>query len=244
MSGAELAEWYAAQNGYEIQWGSPYRAVKLANQLAKIEQEIENNPMNERDRALARSVSPSKQAQADLTPLGKLGSSSAGTGLAALAGQKVALALPDFLRWISGEKGEKLASLVASVAPHVPGVFTRLAADPDLPLRARDSLYHHDTDTLAPYSQRGWADKMAKEASLSSPLVEERIQRSVIRNITSPVLATSGTWNKTAAAAAGPGEDLAQQYALYKLAFLEAQHAEENQLPLTLRLCVLQNYVC
>jgi len=154
----------------------------------------------------------------------------------------VALSLPDFLRWISGETGEKLATLTARVAPHVPGVFTRLLADPNLPLRARDSVFQPDTVALAPYEQRTWAHKLAGEASLLPSLVEERIQRSVFRKDPVPALVVAGSGYKTAEAAAGPGDDLAQQFALYKLAFLAAQSQEERQLPLTLRLVVLQNY--
>ncbi len=242
MGGAELAEWWATQNGYEIQIGDGPPVLKLAQQLAAIEREFEDSPLTERDRALVRAVSPAKQAQADLTPLGEPGTAKAATGLAVLAGQKVALSLPDFLRWISGETGEKLASLTDRVAPHVPGVFTRLAADPDLPRRARDNVFQPDTGTFAPRGQRTWALKLAGEASLSSPLVEERIQRSVFRKDSIPALVVAGSGYKTAGVAAGPGDDLAQQYALYKLAFLAAQPQGEQQLPLTLRLVVLSNY--
>ena len=242
MGGAELADWWAEQNGFELQFGSQAPILKLAHQLAEIEQEIQQNPPGERDQALARAVSPSKQAEADLTPLGKFGTSQAATGLAVLAAEKVALSLPDFLRWISDETGEKLAGIVESVAPHIPGVFTRLAADPDLPLRASDSVYEPASDVLAPYRQRTWANKLASEHSLSSPLVEERIQRSVFRQSPVPALVAGGLRDKSALALAGPGEDLARQYALYKLAFLAAQPQEEQQLPLTTRLVILQNY--
>jgi len=241
MGGAELAEWWAAQNGFEVQMGSSIPVVKLAHDLAAIEQELEHSPAT-RDLALVRAMCFSKQAQADLTPLGKLGTRQSATGLAALARQKIALSLPDFLRWISGETGEKLAGLVASVTPHVPGVFSHLAADPNLPLRARDSVFQPDSATLIPRNQRIWAQKLAAEHAMSSPLVEERIQRSVFRQNSSPALVVGGSRHKSAQATAGPGNDLAQQYALYKLAFLAAQPQEEQQLPLTARLVVLQNY--
>lgn len=240
MGGAELADWWAAKNGFELQLGSTTPLLKLAHEMAIIEQEIEQNTPTERDLALIRAITQ-KQAQLDLAPLGSKGTTQAATGLAVLAQQKVALALPDFLRWISGEKGEKLASLVASVAPHVPGVFTRLAADPDLASRARDHVFQPASETLAPFGQRTWGQKLAATHALSPSLVEERIQRSVFRQDSAPTLSVGGPRSKSAQALDGPGEALAQQYGLYKLAFLAAQDQETTQLPLTKRLVILQN---
>jgi len=247
LGGAELAELYARENGYEITLLSPAasaderliaRQVKLAHALAAIERELQNHGLTERDRAIARAFSPEVQPPVDLRPLGKVGSAEQATGLAALAGQKIALSIRDFLRLVSGEEdGQKLASVSACVVPDVPGIFSRLATDPNLDSFLRNNPFS-PARQLAPARQRDWAAKLAAARSLDGRAIRRRVERAAILNSPLPAVAASGV----KAAAAGPGLDLARQYALYKLAALFAMPEETpEQQTLTLRAAILQN---
>src|SRR5690606_14005405 len=90
--------------------------------------------------------------------------------------------------------------------------------------------------------QRDFAAKTASTRGCGPSQIQERLQRSVLRGKSSPVKLASSSLVKTAAADE-PGEYLARQFALYKVAFLAAQDSQDPGLPLTSRLVVLQNYV-
>ena len=246
MGGAELAEYFADQNGYgfEFNW-EPCRDKiahqrQLVNNLAALEQQLESRPSPE-DLDYARAFLPSMQPPVDLSPLGKVGSVKLASGLKALADRSVLLTPTDFLRLVSGADGEKLATYVATIARHLPGVFTRLSVASDLDHQLRSNTFATG-DGLPLRELRNFATKVAATRSCDPAVVQERAQLSAIRKLAVPTKLACSEQVKTAAADV-PGEYLARQYALYKVAFLAAQSSEGPGLPLTSRLVVLQNYI-
>lgn len=244
MGGAELAEAWANRNGYDLLWDtndSVSQQLKLAHALADIERDIEASPGAHR--ATARAFIPDMQPPMDLSPMGKLGSQRMFSGFAALASQKIAMSFRDFARLITGGDEEKSASLAVSVTPHLPGVYNRLIAASDLSSQIRNNPFSFEgLDGIPPLAQRSWAKKQAQVHSFDTGMVQERAQRSVIRNLLEPSTLASSEQVKTASAN-DPLEGLARQYALYKLAFLVQISQDDPELPLTSKVVVLQNYV-
>lgn len=243
VSGAELAELYARENGYDgwtIDCGRENDQVDLVHKLAAIEAELAANGFSSQDTALMRGLSVADYAPLDLSVLGAPGSEMSRQGLFALAAEKVALSLRDFLQYVSGgAEGEKLAAYVSSVTPHLPGVFGRLAFDPSLPGQIAGNTLSPARGVLPSMTQRTWAKVAAAGYSLVRDRVENRIHRAALRQDPAPRPVESV---KTAAADE-PGEGLARQFALYKVAFLATLSESEAELPLTQRLVVLQNHV-
>jgi len=156
----------------------------------------------------------------------------------ALAGQKAALPLRDFLSLVTGDDREKVAAVVANVGGHLPGIYSRMVADGSLETLARNNPYVPDV-ALAPPNLRVWAEKQASVYSLDVPRVVTRTQQHSLHGQPAPEL---GTATKSASAAE-PAYKLAQQYAMYKLAFLQEVQPSDSDFPLTCALTVLQNYV-
>jgi hypothetical protein len=90
---------------------------------------------------------------------------------------------------------------------------------------------------LAPASQRQWASKYAETHSLEESFVQLRASLSAIRDTSEPGLQLQ---TEKTAAASGEANTLARCYALYKLAFLDAQ---DGDVALTSEYAIRQNYV-
>lgn len=248
--GAELAESYRRHNGYgfDFSW-TPCQdkvayQVQLARNLAELEQILEQSP-TDYDYAAARTFAPTMQPSVDLSHLGKAGTSKMASGLKALAERNVLLSLVDFLKLASGADGEKLANYTATVSRHLPGIYNRLVAASDLNSQIRQSVFQPAWEGLPSRAQRDFAEKLAETRSLSPIRIQERVQRSAIRQLGQPGLAIryDGSLRNKTASVDEAGEYLARQFAFYKLAFLAARPVNYTQLPLTARLCVLQNYI-
>ena len=179
------------------------------------------------------------QPLADLTPMGRLGTMKMATGLAALAGQRVVLPLRDFLRLVTGDDAEKMASLSASVLPHLPGVYGRMIADGSLERYIRENPMSPGNDS-PPNLQEKWAAALANEFSLERVAVRGRIQRSAITQASQPALRAG---MEKIAAADDAAEAVARRYAAYKLAALGPLSPDDPDFDLTLELAVLQNLV-
>lgn len=245
LGGAALAELYARDNGYEIgyEWTVPRSKLawqrQLVSNLARIENELETRPSSQ-DYTTARAFRPSLQPPVDFSPLGKVGAAKAASGLSALYSRKALLSLPDFLQVVSGVSGEKIATHVAVVSRHLPGVFNRLAADPSLDQYLQANPFVGEG--LPSNEQRKFAAKVAETRGCTLSAVQERLQRSALRGEAPVTKLASSALVKTSAADE-PGEYLARQFALYKVAFLTSQDPQDPGFPLTSRMVVLQNYV-
>lgn len=209
--------------------------VKLAYGLASLEDQLEESQFrSRRDQACALAFSPAVQPPLDLAPLGKVGSQQFASGLAALADQQVLLSVDDFVGLFQGR--EKSSSLTAQVAGCLPGIYNRLLASGNL-----GELVYRSPFTpargLVTSAQRQWANKCAETHSLDPSRVQQRATLAAIRGESPRVKQASNS------ARVGDSQDanrLAGAYALYKLAFLQAQ---PRQLLLTAELVVRQNYL-
>jgi hypothetical protein len=242
LGGAELAEAYriSAPLSMAISHDTePAIAdqIKLAYELASLEENLEAY-QSPADRNLAIAFAPVEQPPVDLEPLGKVGSHRLPRGLSALAQEKVALPVKDFLRLLLGADESKAASYSESVSARLPGVYNRLISCGDLERDIRENPFRPSTE-LAPTSQRQWASKLASDFSVSPGRVQQRAALQSIRGTTIPTIRLQPS-EKRAEATGEADEALARCYALYKLAFLNAQ---TDNVTLTAELTILQNYV-
>lgn len=207
--------------------------IKLAYALAALEDQLEdrNTPYWF---GLSRAVDPSLQPAMDIAPLGSVGSQKMAKGLAALAGQKIAMPVGDFVRMHVGDS-TKSAAIADQVAGALPGVYNRMIAGDNLEQEIASNPFKPSRE-LASASQRQWAEKYASTHSLGRRYVDLRCQLSAIRNMSSPVVDQHAAKR---AAASSEVEYLARRYALYKLAFLSTQ---TDDMPLTSQLIICQNY--
>lgn len=245
--GAELAEIWSRQ-GADLDLLSPeatmfrqdiVQQVKIARTLAEFERNFESS-QTERDFAFARAFSPMMQPPMELSPLGTVGSTKLASGLHALAGQKVAMPLRDFLRLVVGSDAEKLASLSDSVPRYLPGVFGRLVADENLESSLRSNPFAVSQD-LASGAQRQWASKQAAAFSVDPSVAQDRVCRSALNKQAALAFIPKGEMVKTAAAT-DESEMFARQYAMYKLAFVAALPINANAVEIG-EMVVRQNYV-
>jgi hypothetical protein len=139
----------------------------------------------------------------------------------ALADRQCLLTLPEWLEVVGNMSHEKAAAAAHQVGPRIPGVFTRLLNDPDFESKVTNNPYVAANVTAR--SMQHWAAKHASAMSLDRAMVVERIQRSVLRSVV-----PNGPRPLVKIATASPADKLASQYALYQLAFLEAQGVDAD----------------
>lgn len=160
--------------------------------------------------------------------------------LRALADERIVLPVAQFLLLATNLPEKQATDTAAVVRTQLPGVFGRLTQDPDLEMLVNNNPY---TPAMsASTDMRLWAGKQANELSLLEPHVWRRVKLAAVRGVAQPTMPVNTGLEKLAAVA-GPVMQLAQQYALYKLAFLSSIPSTETDLPLTATFAVLQNYV-
>lgn len=150
----------------------------------------------------------------------------------ALSDRRICLPLPQFLQLLTGQPQEKTAMLAQAAAPYVAGAFDRLTADPNLVQRLIAAPYH--PAVAAAPSLEKWANDLAAQFSYEPHFLVQRAQRVALRGRT-PQQATA----VKAANDRTPAARLAEEYALYQLAYLGA--LPKSDLPLTVSLLKLQN---
>lgn len=155
--------------------------------------------------------------------------------LTALAAAKCVMPLTTFAALVTGAGTEKAAAAVRAAVDYLPGVFTRLAADPQLetllqtnPFLATGAVY---ADT------RQWAMKQAAAWSIDRDRVVERLQLAALRQ--------AGTMRNKSRQIVKLAEDsaaakLAQQYALYQLGMLH-MHKNAEDLPFLCKMVASAN---
>ena len=241
IKSAELAEQMGVTVPYElmVDGNQPRRVqevVKLAYQLADIESTIESSPEAQ---AYASSFAADLQDN-NATPLPKLFQQKFASALRALADERICLPLDRFIEVVADQPREKAAEVAAIVARELPGIYTRLLEDGKLPERIKESKYA-PTEAVAPPAFVGWAQKLASDMSLAPQHVERRMTRAALRLMESTALRSTLGHEKIASANT-PIRQMAEEYALYKLAFLGAVPETDHNLPLTANLVLLQNY--
>jgi hypothetical protein len=240
LGGAALAEEIGLTAPDEVlddhlpPWVARHR--KLARALAEVERRVEAEGSRAVDRAFHPGVQGRIPIPADVDTPGRLGQM-----LGALAAEKVAMPLRDFLVLVAGDE-KRAEEAYAAVAAQLPGVYGRLVASPTFDIQVRDSLYTVP-ESCPPLALRTWATKHAAAHGLAPEHVSARIETHALRDL--PVSRPRGRDEVMLKEAAdyGGAERLARQYALYKLALAAALRAEDEQaLPALETLLVRQNY--
>jgi hypothetical protein len=240
IGGAALAEALGVSVPYALlldndQPKSVQQLMKLAYRLADMEVDMNNGTLfghRTRDFAGAFVKSAQETTEAVTPPNGvKLGAA-----LRALADAHIALPLDRFVALTTGHSIEKSATIADIVRPHLPGVYSRMLAKSDFAETLAECAYMPATSTSGTAAL--WAEKQAGALSLAEGCVRRRAMQAVIRQ--EPVNIAADRMEKISSADTSV-QHLADQYALYKLAFLSTV-PEDDLFQLTASLVVLQNY--
>lgn len=207
------------------------RTLKVAYALADLEGRLDPPT------AWKLACSPAVQQAALLPPA--LMREKFSLALRALADEHIHLPLPQFLEVVTGNTREKAAELGAIVGHELPGIYTRLLADGELPARVADSPYTPDARQAPPLFAQ-WATKLASDYGLGEHNIQRRASLAVLRQATPPVLRQGG---EKVAASLPQARRLAEEYALYTLGFLSAIPESNPNSALTASMAVLQNYI-
>ncbi len=200
-------------------WADPrvVGQLKVASQLINIEDELADQPHpSPHDRAFLAEVQP---LCSDIPDVRK-GPFKLAHVVTALAAEKCLLPLGSFLAMLTDNAHLKTAT--EHVADRLPGVYNRLASDPRLEEELRTNPYVPGGP--APRRIKHWVLKHAAEWSLDRPRVVQRMQLSTLRH--PDPLADPRTMTKVAMA--DNTEELAKQYALYQLGFLQAHMGDPD----------------
>jgi len=214
--------------------------VKTARLLAEAERRIEAEGPRDVDRAFdARVQEPVRDFPDDLHTRNRLEHM-----LGALAHEKIALALRDFLVLVAGDE-KCAADAYEAVAAQLPGVYGRLVRSPTLDVQVRDSIYAFNGHGVEPpLAMQTWAGKLAAAHGVQPKQVQDRVHLHAIRSLAAPRHRGQDEGMLKQAADLGGAERLARQYAFYKLALAAALRTAGGQPETTLaNLLVRQNYV-
>lgn len=211
------------QSGNHGVWSEKYASqVRLGYALASLEGE----------RVSRDEYRPFVTGRFPVEKMAAFGSVQCDTQLAALADRQIILSLQDYAR-LAGK-----AEHVKSAAALLPGIYTRMTDDESLPLRveAGACLFIEKT---ANENSRTLAAVTYAEHSLHKSAVEDRGFLSCIRGHSAPEFILF----EKSASCAKDADELARDYAMYKLAALWRTAAEDSEFPLTVRLSLRQNQV-
>jgi hypothetical protein len=240
IGGSALAEALGVAVPYSLLVDSKYPAnvqtmLKLAYQLSDMEASLESGELlGGRADKLAPAFLRSVQC-VDVKNPAFLREKFSQT-LRALADERIALPLENFIELVADYGAEKAAAAAEIVQRELPGVYSRLLARSDFVARVSSAAY-----TPGPAASpvfRLWATKQAQALSLAEDQVCRRATLAAVRQEGASVVRDGLT--KTASDN-GPVTRLAEEYALYKLAFLSAL-PEDDQDQLTAHLVLVQNY--
>jgi hypothetical protein len=214
--------------------------VKTAQLLAEAERRVEAEGPRDSDRAFAAAVQDRiREFPDDLHTRNRLDYM-----LGALAHEKVAMPLRDFLVLAAGDE-KRAADAYEEVAAQLPGIYGRLSRSPTLDTQVRDSIYvFNGHGTAPPLAMQTWAGKLAAAHGLAPKQIQDRVHVHALRSLPPPRHRGQDEAMLKQASDLGGAERLARQYALYKLALASAlRAADERTFPLTASLLVRQNYV-
>lgn len=203
--------------------------IKLAYGLAALERS--NRLGGESLRAFSRDVQPAL----DLTEIAGSKRTKVAEALTALADARVILPLREFAQL------EKQAQAADAAARLLPGIYDRMVSDGSIERHACASRYEM-VRHVPPVSTRAWAQKVAETHSLDDSAVDTRRIRSIFRGHSVPDSISRNGMSKEAADVPGAA-DLANRYAVYKLAALIRIAESVQDLELTAANSLNQNLV-
>lgn len=241
IGGAKLAEdmgvtapWSVLQDDYH---GLPVNrhvpAVAEQLKLAEALVAYESRPQLHLGPDVKRAFDVRVQTSVDTALLGEPGTEKCAMALAALADQKIVLGLRDFAGLV------KKAELTTQAASRLPGIYTRMYRDGELEPRIANNAFPLSTKT-AEYKQRQWAARNKGHLSLEKQAVDYRMRLSSVRCYTVPALITGYVKEGADAEAA---EELARDYAIYKVAALHHIASFDDDFATTCRIAMSQNCV-
>lgn len=216
------------------QWSSYLSAqVKLAHGLAALDQQPEKWAGDDLRRAFSDKMQPEMPLEALGLDSDKPEKVAAAVG--ALADRKIVIPLRDFARLT------KRADVTGSAAECMKGVYYRMITDGSLESRLTNNRYA-PIEKLASAAQRTLAFRLAPEFSLEKSAVSRRCSLSIVRGHEAPK-AKSVFWVEKTAHDKTAAEELARDYACYKVAALHRISQFDDQFLLTARLAACQNQV-
>lgn len=217
LMGVETPDWLLTDNMTILE------LQKLAQDLARIEEEVERRIV------LQDSLAPISANTFNTKTLGSPENGGSLSKLAALSQQRIVLSPAEFVTWIFGQEN---AEKTAGMKRYLPGIYGRLIKSSEFNAWLVDNPYRHAGHIPSPADSR-WADALT-DLALNSKAVTKR----ALHAFTEATRANPQVLTKTAQDNS-PDCQLAELYAAYKLAFIEAQNSE---LPLTAWFAIRQNY--
>jgi hypothetical protein len=170
------------------------------------------------------------QSPISMTELDKPGSEKCARAIAALTSRKIVLPLSIYAEFV---KKAELADAAKSV---LNGVYGRMLADGSLEQRISSNKMI-PSDSPASLQTRTWAHQLSPQLSLEKSAVSDRLSLATIRGYTVP---KTGFEIKTASDNAA-AEELARDYACYRLAVLHKIASFDDDFLLTARLSIVEN---
>lgn len=239
VSGAELADAMGVSAPYDLMIdASAPGHVRRQAKLAQVMAATENSISNYHPKALAFTPEVQPPAQLPIQTSEDMGRHKFASYLRALADEKIALPVQDFIVMMTGRTHTQTRDIAEMTKAASPGAFNRMLENG----KHRYSI-ENNPFIPAPASNdelRSWARKNASAYSMSRHHVDNRVRLAALRQVESPTVGQPGDLNKTAVDSTAAAE-MAHNYALYKLGFLTAI-PDDPDFDLTASLCVLQNY--
>jgi hypothetical protein len=204
----------------ESPWASTslIRQLKIAGELIAREDKLQQRSL---DLISPLSLAFRPEAITDV-PAVSTGVEKLASAMAATHSAQCLLPLTPFLQLVTGWSPDRLQTKVAAVAAALPGMFNRLVSADNFERRLQDNPY---LPTLAASRETSrWAVKYAGDWSLDRERIVERLQRSSLQQRQPTV-----PQQKYASHAGAAAEKLAEEYALYELAFLASQPESPDQ---------------
>lgn len=239
VSGAQLAEMMGVTIPYELLLDQQYsgdvqQMLKLAYQLSDMEQEVNSGHFD-------RQYLPAFGAtfHRSLGALPPLFQEKFASALRALADARVCWPLVNFIEVTAGYPLEKAAETAEIVARDLPGIYSRMLEQPGFADRIARSPYL--PSAAAGPALRVWAEKQAEDYSLAENRLRHRLTLAAIRGTDNLSALRQGAHEKIAVDRSA-SDRLAEEYALYKLAFLSAVPETEPDFQLTASMVIMQNY--
>lgn len=161
-----------------------------------------------------------------------------GNFLRALADEELLLPVADFLRLAGDMEPPQAEKLAAAVQRALPGIYGRMLERPEIVQELHQNPYV--PAAAASGTMRMWALKHAGALSVRPAVVQGRARLAALRGLTSEPVCSGH--EKTAAATPAVAM-VAQEYALYKLAFVASISETKKDAALTRQLALLHNYV-
>lgn len=211
------------------------KQLKLARQLADVESNIHTQTLGYKYAAAQLpAVQPTSKDFANKWTTAK----ERAIALRALANEKIAMSLPNFLHFINLKEGRDIDTAATQVAKYLPGVYTRMLTDVTKLAADLKNNPFKAADYDVPMKFKKWAANLAIDYSLDRQHAQRRLWKASLYEVPVEV-----NYHIKAASDSQVHESLAYTYGLYKLAFLNEISSTDNDFELTQDIIVRQNYL-